>query len=708
MVKHLQPAAQLKGNDFVIGDLDGNPGDSLRITVKGPKAGWWKDFATGEGGRDPCKYWKAVRKIGESDHVTFFAEMASFSGQSFNYEPRGGPIDWQKCLDDFSSADADKLVRMRGLNPQFVRYLHDEVRGVGTRFGQIVFPVCGPGNVLTGLHRWCDDGTLKFTKGTKVQLLIFGDLVGPISKAHLHESRWDCYAQASATGWYKKPGVLFVSTLGAGNGRLIKGFLPPGTRVYCWEQHDLPGRNGKAPNEEWFRVVAENAGCDIYRVKVPSAYKDTNDLIRAENPSEASVALAVAVSEAEPYASAAPLDGSPTPASKLFPAPKERPSFRLYGNDFEEDGKNWEAGVYLHDYDERANNLIDTRILSPARVVAITRTAAGTEHGYLLEYVPHGKTAIRYEVIPQSLLVGHINDLMKALRGDLGMFAPYKYREVIRAYLDDEHQKFSAKRPQDFWESTKTSGWHQLGRCFVLPKKVLGEQNGVWFIVSGETAQYNCRGTLQDWNDNVAKYAKDNRYLIFSICCGFSGPLLGLLGVTGIGFHLFNDSTCGKTTVLLVGTSVWGAPEYMLVWRQTSNRLESQAASRSDTFLAIDELSMIDANSLDACLYLLPGGVAKGRLKRDSSAADTAHWRIPILSSGECAIETYLRAHKLQHKAGQMVRVCDLPVEAAHGIFDLVQGRPILVRPGLEIRHPGRESRQLRLACLVLRHRCEW
>jgi hypothetical protein len=39
VLRYLFPQAKLQCNDYVIGDLEGNPGDSLHIAVKGPKAG---------------------------------------------------------------------------------------------------------------------------------------------------------------------------------------------------------------------------------------------------------------------------------------------------------------------------------------------------------------------------------------------------------------------------------------------------------------------------------------------------------------------------------------------------------------------------------------------------------------------------------------------------------------------------------------------
>jgi len=685
VVKHLFPEAKLKGNDYVVGDLDGHPGDSLHITVKGSKTGLWKDFANGEkGSKRLATLWKAARKISDTDHATFFTELTNFSGQSFSYTPPGnGAIDWPQCLANWTHDYTSKLIKLRGdvYTRDFVDYLHDEIRQVGAQYGRIVFPVIGPGGVMVGLHRYHEkEGILKFSRGCKVHPLVFGDM-GPITELHVHEGRWDAYALASATGWYRTPGIRFLSTLGAGNGKLIKDQVPPGAKVYCWEQHDKPAQNGlPSPNERWFKSVAANAGTDIYRVQFATQYKDLNDWLRdggvvteMELDGARSAALIYAGPlEAGQAAGAQGVTTPSSPSSTLFPPPESRPCYRLYDRDFEDQGRSWKAGIYLHTLDKQ-DQPIDEWILSVLRVVAITRTRSGRGHGYLLEYVPHGESVVRYEVVPQSLLVGHINDLLKFLR-DLGVSALYEYKELIRSYLDREHRKFSASHPQDFWESVSVVGWHDPGRTFVLPHKVIGAKTGVWFASSGEGAQYDSRGTLEDWNLQVAKWAQGNPYLTFGISCGFSGPLLGLLNVLGVGFHLLGDSTSGKTTVLLVSTSTWGPPKFMLSWRQTANRLESQAASRSDTLLAIDESHMIDPKALDACIYMLVGGVAKGRLKRDSTAAETASWHIPILSCGECALETRLSAERIDPKAGQGVRICDIPVKGKYGVFDYLPG----------------------------------
>ena len=96
---------------------------------------------------------------------------------------------------------------------------------------------------------------------------------------------------------------------------------------------------------------------------------------------------------------------------------------------------------------------------------------------------------------------------------------------------------------------------------------------------------------------------------------------------------LFGDSTCGKTTALAAGASVWGPPLFVLSWRSTANGLESQAAIRSSTMIALDESHMAEPKTLDNGIYLLANGVAKSRMTKEIAARDLARWWASIFSS---------------------------------------------------------------------------
>ncbi len=61
-LKDLLPAGKQRGNQFIVGDLEGNPGKSLVIEMQGERAGMWIDFATGEGG-DIVQLWARVARL---------------------------------------------------------------------------------------------------------------------------------------------------------------------------------------------------------------------------------------------------------------------------------------------------------------------------------------------------------------------------------------------------------------------------------------------------------------------------------------------------------------------------------------------------------------------------------------------------------------------------------------------------------------------
>lgn len=60
VLTYLFPRGKRQGSRFLIGNVQGDAGDSLVIELEGPKRGVWIDFATGESG-DVLALWAAVR-----------------------------------------------------------------------------------------------------------------------------------------------------------------------------------------------------------------------------------------------------------------------------------------------------------------------------------------------------------------------------------------------------------------------------------------------------------------------------------------------------------------------------------------------------------------------------------------------------------------------------------------------------------------------
>lgn len=75
---HLLPNGRRDGSEWKCGSVNGEAGKSLGVVLRGPKAGVWQDFASGEGG-DLLDLWCAVKQTTLADALT---EAKSFLGIS--------------------------------------------------------------------------------------------------------------------------------------------------------------------------------------------------------------------------------------------------------------------------------------------------------------------------------------------------------------------------------------------------------------------------------------------------------------------------------------------------------------------------------------------------------------------------------------------------------------------------------------------------
>ena len=221
------------------------------------------------------------------------------------------------------------------------------------------------------------------------------------------------------------------------------------------------------------------------------------------------------------------------------------------------------------------------------------------------------------------------------------------------------------------------TGWHDVGgqSVFVLPGETIGPHGVEKGILDGAAhGPYEARGSLKDWQEGVGRLASGHALPVLAISAALAGPLLHLAGQEGGGVHFHWISSKGKTTILQMAASVWGrgaSPGYVRAWRATANGLEGAAASASDTALVLDELGQVDARELAASLYSLSNGGGKQRAARDGSLREPKTWRVMFISSGEIPTEAKLSEDRgRKPRAGQMVRLLDIPADRGFGAFD--------------------------------------
>jgi putative DNA primase/helicase len=350
-----------------------------------------------------------------------------------------------------------------------------------------------------------------------------------------------------------------------------------------------------------------------------------------------------------------------------FPGLDERPCWRVYEGWHKVGGSKVKPGVYWHGVKPGKNDappaMIDKWICTPMTVKAVTRNREDAEYGRLLEILsPAGKR--KKWAMPMSMLAGDGNEARGVLLSEGLVFDLYDKGAILR-YI-------AGQFPKETMRAASVTGWHD--DAFVLPDAVIGADD-IWFQASGRTAPYASAGTFEGWRE-LAALATGNPLLMLAMSAALAGPLLGWLNVDGGGVHLYGDSSSGKTTALLAAISVWGGPAFKRTWRATANGLEGAGSLHSDTLLALDELGEIDPKSLYESAYALINGMGKTRANRHGEARQATRWRVFLLSTGELTIGARMGAGGIEAKAGQELRILDIPVNGAYGLFDDLRGRP--------------------------------
>ncbi|NML99637.1 DUF927 domain-containing protein [Paraburkholderia sp. RP-4-7] len=350
-----------------------------------------------------------------------------------------------------------------------------------------------------------------------------------------------------------------------------------------------------------------------------------------------------------------------------FPGLDERPCWRVYEGWHRVGGSKVKPGVYWHGVKPGKNDsppaMIDKWICTPMTVKAVTRNREDAEYGRLLEILsPAGKR--KKWAMPMSMLAGDGNEARGVLLSEGLVFDLHDKGAILR-YI-------AGQFPKETMRAASVTGWHD--DAFVLPDAVIGADD-IWFQASGRTAPYASAGTFEGWCE-LAALATGNPLLMLAMSAALAGPLLGSLNVDGGGVHLYGDSSSGKTTALLAAISVWGGPAFKRTWRATANGLEGAGSLHSDTLLALDELGEIDPKSLYESAYALINGMGKTRANRHGEARQATRWRVFLLSTGELTIGARMGAGGIEAKAGQELRILDIPVNGAYGLFDDLRGRP--------------------------------
>lgn len=300
-------------------------------------------------------------------------------------------------------------------------------------------------------------------------------------------------------------------------------------------------------------------------------------------------------------------------------------------------------------------------------IIARTRDKVGDNWGLLVRFADPDGTEKEWNIPSELLAASEGAEVVKGLmsRGLL-MGAGPKAKQRLLEYLcryDGNDRATIVNR----------LGWHD--GAFLLPNSQLGDsaESLVFQASNKQRDVMQSAGTLEDWQQQVARYCVGNSRLAFAVSVAFAGPLLNVIGGESGGFHFYGDSSQGKTTLLQVAASVFGTPDYLQTWRATDNAIEAIAAAYSDCLLPLDEIHQCDPRIIGETVYMLGNGRGKTRANdRGGSRGNVAEWRLLFLSSGEKTLAAHMAEARKEMKAGMEIRMLAVQADAGQslGLFD--------------------------------------
>lgn len=305
-------------------------------------------------------------------------------------------------------------------------------------------------------------------------------------------------------------------------------------------------------------------------------------------------------------------------------------------------------------------------ILPEARAVSSEIHKAGivkdgkSKHHHLLVRFPSYEDGTIHELAIPS---GHLHTDKNKVVNDLsshGLYIRHEMDKFLLGYLLEN-------RPITRGLVTDKIGWHD--DIYILPDEQFGslQKNHALIHLKKEKLtqiEYlESRGTFEDWMEHIGKYIKNNPALIFATGASFAPVLMNDLNIESGGFNFYGNSSVGKTSTIMVANSIWAAPKWKNTWRSTDNALEGLCCSHNDAFMALDELSQATSDVVGNSVYMISNETAKLRANRHGEMTEVKNWRTIFVSTGEESVEQRIKEFTNKVKAGQLIRVLDIPIQ---------------------------------------------
>lgn len=290
------------------------------------------------------------------------------------------------------------------------------------------------------------------------------------------------------------------------------------------------------------------------------------------------------------------------------------------------------------------------------------------EHSRILHWRSRGdRKDIEYNL--PARIIGERESWGQLRARGLAVSTNKRHQELLADYLQTNGSEI-------IYRVTNEGGWRD--GAYLLPSgEMIGKPEKPLFFesCSDENLEgaYSAKGTLQDWQNSVARLARNNSRPTLGIGCAFAAPLLKLADIESGGVHLYATSGSGKSTSAQCAGSVWGhADEQKLNWDATAYALSTAAHIRNDGLMILDEIGQGSAKDIALSAYRLFNGMGKMQGARDGGNRLQRRWKVLVISTGEEPLNVFMKGGGQHVKAGQEVRLASIPADTGKGlgVFD--------------------------------------
>lgn len=318
-----------------------------------------------------------------------------------------------------------------------------------------------------------------------------------------------------------------------------------------------------------------------------------------------------------------------------------------------EDGVFWVSPKVDRESGDIINN--ESWLCSPLTVVGIGRD--DKDQFLILRWIASGAKLPTTQAIPLAD-IGEREGWRVLKAGGVNVTT----KPAMRATLADWLQRSGSR---EIWRVAQATGW-QCGAYIMPDGEIIGAPdmpvlfNGRSSAASG----YTNKGSAESWRNTVARLAGGNYSMMTGIGAALAAPLIGLAGADGFGIHFYEQSSAGKTTTANVASSLYGNPDLLrLTWYGTALGLANEAAAHNDALMPLDEVGQgADPRSVAQSAYALFNGVGKLQGAKEGGNRDLKRWRTVAISTGEMDLETFIANTGQKAKAGQLVRLLNIPL----------------------------------------------